>query len=271
MRPPRRQVPVTIAVLGSGGLLTLGATPASAATASKQVFGGATRPDQNPIVLTVRGRRVVRLSTFHRSPCGPWTRTWRPNASISAGGRFTIEFEGVGTGPDGEMAFWEERVVGRIRGGSATGIASVSMRARNAEGEEYVAAVRWTARHQPGRVFSGATSQGLGVVVALSADREVIDTMHVAYTASCRTGGRITIGELFRDFTVTRGRLGEDRRYTIDLGDGTEVVLVVRVAGRIARGRTASGTLRITVTYERADDSIEDVCTTPDIRWTAES
>lgn len=121
--------------------------------------------------------------------------------------------------------------------------------------------VRWSARHDPGRVYGGATSQGEPLVLLANRRRTSIDTAGIGWHGGCTDNGFIDFPDVLRNFPVRRGRFGDVFTWRPEAG----VEVNYDLSGSL-NSRTASGSLRVDVV--KANSA---TCSTGQLTWRASS
>jgi hypothetical protein len=149
-----------------------------------------------------------------------------------------------------------------------TGSAKVTIAPTSTSGPCTSRRQRFTLRHDPGRVFSGITSQGYGVVIELTGTRSVVHHFHIGWHARCDLGNVPLYGDFLHTWPVLDGVLDHDFRDSVDIGKGETMLWTESLHGRISH-RRAAGTLQASVTWTDAAGAQENRCVSRTIRWSA--
>jgi len=257
--------------LAAASLALTAAAPA-AASAPATIYGG-TLADDAPFALRFAkdGRTLDSLLAHVRLTCdGGERRTLSgvdtfPRVLLSKRGALRADGTTTADFDDGTGAV-TERLRGTVRKGRARGTLSTTMvltdAATGARRSCRSGTLRWTAISSPGRVFAGTTSDGRPVVLRRSRDGSEVESLSVSYYAACGLGGGYAIGEELVDFPLRPSAFGDSWTYEPDPSLSVQYTL----RGRVGAAR-ASGTLRVVVTDEQA----QDTCDTTQLSWTARS
>ncbi|MBI5103534.1 MAG: hypothetical protein HZB46_00830 [Solirubrobacterales bacterium] len=259
--------------------------PAGAAAPRTTVYAGSTSADQYPLVLRVRGQRVVGFSAMYRADCRTGT-TYRFGDTIDltkagaapaiAGRRFTAAYEQQVDVGDGLLAVERITIKGTVGAtrisGTVSGSARVGADAAAPIDTCSTPALRFVVRHERGRVFGGSTSQRLPVVLELSAKRANVDHLHFGWTALCASGGGIQFGDFLINFPVAAGRFGDVFTQRFDRDDQGINAYAYDIAGRVVRTTGgARGRFSVALTATSASGAQELSCRTGSVTFTATS
>ena len=121
--------------------------------------------------------------------------------------------------------------------------------------------VRWSARHAPGRIYGGVSSQGEPVVLIANRNRSRLETAGVGWHADCTDQGFVDFPDVLRNFPIRRGRFGDVFAWRPEPG-----VNIAYDFGGSINSRTARGRLRVDV-----DKGNAATCSTGQLTWRASS
>ena len=284
-------------VITCGGRLMAGAAVATALTltapayaAAGAVYGGSTNAHE-PIVL-----RADRAGQRLRSAVMSWEAKCDHGATFPfaaelpvvtltpgfSGGAFELamsrnakgRFSGAQRASfqlDSGTATVAVMFAGRLRAGSASGTLSADVVVLDESGNEVdscrTGATKWNASRSPGRLFAGKTSQDEPIVVRLDAGRRNVKNVLVGWqTASCRPEGFARFGESLTNFPLRAGRFGDALASSYDEPGGGTQRYTMELAGKVTR-RSASGTLRATITVTDAAGATTLSCDSGGVTW----
>jgi hypothetical protein len=137
-------------------------------------------------------------------------------------------------------------VNGRVAGPVITGSARVTATVKGADGaviDQCAGPSRFKARSEKGRVFAGVTSQQAPVVLEIAASGVKVKHFHIGWTAGCGEKGVFSFGDTVTNFSIVRGRFGDEWTGSETSQDGNRASWQYTVAGLVTTGR-ATGTFR---------------------------
>ena len=210
-------------VSGAGGTLPYGKLVAS------RNSGGVVRAQLFDAYSTAAGSAVLQLEFSART------------GSKSSRGSFSaelVEFDVPGARPATEPPAGA-KVVDRCRTGT----------------------VRWAARHAPGRIYGGVSSQGEPVVLIANRNRSRLETAGVGWHAGCTDEGFVDFPDVLRNFPIRRGRFGDVFAWRPEPG-----INIAYDFGGSINSSSARGRLRVDV-----DKGSAATCSTGQLTWRASS
>lgn len=275
MRSVPLQRYVRVAALG---LVVLGLVAAQGtARAATVVYSGTTSADQYPLVVSVSGSRIVAVTSMWRATCTSGKGYSYGKAVSLANAPIAIrkgKFSGSVIVPEqlggGVSAMVTLQLSGTLKGsrltGSMTGAMAVGSDPSGPSDTCVVPGLKFTIVHQPGRVYGGATSQGLPAVVELRSSRTAISHLHIGWRATCTSGNEFQIGDFLSGGALVGGRFaGKFSTNEPETGGGT-ITTAYDISGRLSR-TAGNGILKLTVTPKDAAGTVEDTCSTPTVTF----
>jgi hypothetical protein len=176
-------------------------------------------------------------------------------AQTNAGGHFEAQL--IAGGTDGVMAgvhikgtLKPTKATGTIEGWVTVTDPSTGILVQDAR----TPAIKWTAARSAGRVFAGATTDSLPVVVTLNATRRKVSEIRF----SCFTTETVPVGMAWSssmrltDFPITAGRFGDAWDDTENYADGSRELWHYDISGRVT-SKAVKGSLAMSSTGSTPD------------------
>lgn len=270
---PRRVVAPAAAlaacILGSGA--------AASRAATTTVFAGSTSADHYPLVLKVRGGRIVAVATMFRAPCssgrhysfGGDLRLTKKPIPIRKGrfdGSFVVPEKLVG-GQTSAITFFLKgtqkgsKLIGTLRAGAGIG----SDPAGPAD-TCVTPSLAFTIVHRTGIVYGGTTSQGLPVVLELARSRTRVQHLHIGWRAACASGAGFQFVDFLHGGALTDGAFGGSFSTDADASGGGSFHSDYGVTGKVSK-TAGTGKLKVTVTERDAAGAVQDTCSTSGVTF----
>jgi hypothetical protein len=265
-----------LAIATAALLLSIAAPAAASPT---KMYAGSTSRGGWPITVETRGMRLARIGAAYDTRCfayfGALGRSDLRAAGPGRGGRFSFS---VTTSVRNAPEVWWNRAVRPVRHveGVSGGLTARSVRGTVRATLSFVDGStcttgprRFTARHRPGRVFGGRTSQSAPVVVELDAAATRIRRVLFGWVAPCRDGGELVGSETLTALQLTAGNASTVYEYGyVNEAGGVDLFIYLLSADL---GTSLTGTLAATVTSTDSDGAESSRCETARVRWTARS
>jgi hypothetical protein len=169
-----------------------------------------------------------------------------------------------------------ESVSGKVRrNGAATGTYQADITVTDANGATVetcrTGTLKWTARSRRGRVYAGMTSQQMPVVLELSSQRNLVETISFGWGASCTPEGNLVLPDVLSDFRVTGGAFGDVFQQPFDIDGGGKRTFDYDIKGRIAGKTSASGSVAVKMTETDPAGTVTTSCDAGSFTWNARS
>ncbi len=239
-------------------------------------YGGSTSA-RDPIMVKLSrdGSRVTQLSQQFEAKCTSGTSyplVLGPAASIriDSHGRFRSSLSRTSDLGTGIAAHVTATVIGKVNGPRLSGTSTLHVNVVDAAGagiDTCDRAVTFTAVASRGKVFAGVTSQKRPVVIELAASARSVHHFHIGWRAPCTPDGTFSYGDTLTNFTIVKGRFGDD--FTQYFTNPVRQAVAYSLHGTIA-GHTAKGAFRLTIASRDANGATT-TCTTGPLSYRASS
>ena len=258
------------------GRSSSGRTAGVVTVARGVTYGGSTSA-RDPIMVKLSrdGSRVTQLSQQFEATCASgmsYPLVLGPAASIriDSHGRFRSSLSrasGLGTGIAAHVT---ATATGKVDGPRLSGTSTLNVEVEDAAGavtDTCHRTVTFTAVASRGRVFAGVTSQRRPVVIELAASARSVHHFHIGWRAPCTPDGTFSYGDTLTDFTIVKGRFGDD--FTQHFTNPVRQVVAYSLHGVIA-GHAAEGAFRLTIAG-RGATGVATTCKTGPLSYRASS
>jgi hypothetical protein len=168
------------------------------------------------------------------------------------------------------------RITGRVRrNGSASGTYGARIRLLDdASGDEITTCdtgtIRWSARSERGRVFTGRDANTVPTVLELDADRTNVATFRFGWAAACEPAGGVLLGDTLSDIPLAGGAFGETFQVPFADTDGNRQTIDYKLDGHLANGR-ATGTFGVELAQFDPSGAPIASCDTGTVDWSLRS